>query len=127
MKMDLAKIKEKVESIANDKNIYEQEIYSAIDSFLEANYNYEVPLDSENEIINSVKRKVLSTLYGKERHRQGVNHQTKSDQLFGLDGIELKYLERSFTELEADGQVSSVKYEISLTDKGIMTVRNASW
>ena len=38
--MDLQKIKEKVESISKNKNIHEQEIYSAIDSFLESNYNF---------------------------------------------------------------------------------------
>jgi hypothetical protein len=125
--MDLQKIKEKVESISKNKNIHEQEIYSAIDSFLESNYNYEVPSDEVIPIIEEIKKKILVKLYRSDRHRIGVNRATKYDQLFNLDGIEMKYLDRAFTELESDGQVSSVMYEISLTEKGIMTVRNASW
>lgn len=122
--MDLQTVKNKVEEIAKNNSVNEQEIYSKIMAFLDTIYTYKIPTDLENKILEDVKLKIFKVLYSKERHRQIVNQATKYNTLFGLDEIEMKYLGRAFQELETDDQVSSLMYEISLTEKGIMTARN---
>ena len=123
--MNIEKIKERVDEIAKSENIHEQEVYNRILAYLETTNNYTIPAEDELEIISDIKTKILKTLYSKAGHKQGINRQTKYNELFDLDGIEIKYLEQAFQDLETNGQVASLMYEISLTEKGIMTIRNS--
>lgn len=122
--MDLQKIKEKVDEIASVKKIHAQEIYNRILSYLETTYNYTIPSGDEKKIIEEIKNRLLTGLYSMDRHRMTVNHATKYNQVFDLDEIEMKLLDKALQELQTEGQVSSLMYEISLTDKGVMTARN---
>jgi hypothetical protein len=123
--MNIEKIKERVDEIAKSENIHDQEVYNRILAYLETTYNYTIPAEDELEIISDIKTKILKTLYSKAGHKQGINRQTKYNELFDLDGIEIKYLDQAFQDLETNGQVASLMYEISLTEKGIMTIRNS--
>ncbi len=122
--MDILTLETKVKELATAKGIYEQEIYNRLLAFLETSYNYVVPTVQENSMIIEVKHKILTTLYSKDQQKQSVNSQIKYDQLFDLDRVEMQYLEKAFLDLESDGQVACLKYQISLTDKGIMIARN---
>lgn len=122
--MTLQNIKAKVEQIANEKGITEQEIYNRVLSILENSYNYVLSSDDEANIVSEIKNKMLKKLYRAPKQRISVNQATKYDELFGLDKVEHPLANKAWDELSQDGLVSQVMYEISLTEPGTLAARN---
>ena len=122
--MNIETVRQRVTEIATQKGVYEQEIYNRLIAYLETSYNYSVPTEQEHSIVEGVKNKILTVLYSKDRQRMTVNRAIKYNQVFSLDEVEMKFLEKVFTQLESDGLISCLAYEISLTEKGVITARN---
>lgn len=121
--MSIQEIEQQVEQIVKSKSIKQEAIFSAISAFLETNYVFEIPDLEIAELMQILTTKILKTIYRKERHKLLINPRTDFNSVFGIDSIELKYLERTLTELESKGLLSSLKFELSLTDKGVMEAR----
>ena len=70
-----------------------------------------------------MKEKILKKVYRQDRQKLLISPRPEYNKIFGLDSIELKYFDRAIAELESDGIVSTLAFEISLTDKGVMKAR----
>ncbi|MCT1524150.1 hypothetical protein [Sphingobacterium hotanense] len=121
--MDLNNIKKQIEEISAKNGFRESEIVSAIEAFLRIQYVYEAANSETEQTIEDVKRKVLKTIYRNKGQKLMVNMRTDHSTLFGLDILEMEYLERATDELEAEGLALFAPYEYSLTVKGVSLVK----
>lgn len=121
--MNINELEKKIKQIASAKNIREQEIINGILSNLEQVYSPKDHSEKDRQIIDGIKRKIVTTLFNCDNQKKNVNQATKYDELFDLDRVEMGLVNDAWNELEADRDVFSLAYEIGLTDEGIRKYR----
>ncbi|SHN21088.1 hypothetical protein [Flavobacterium xinjiangense] len=121
--MTIQDLQKKIDEIATYENIDQQEIINGIMANLEIKYKKANYSEEDKKLIEELKTKILTKLYSLPEHKKLINHMTKFDELFGLDKLEFKLLNNAFNELEAEGDVYSLEYEIGLKEQGIRKTR----
>lgn len=121
--MSIQELQKKITEISTEKGIHEQEIINSLLATLEVKYANKSYDTEDAQIIIEIKKKIMNELYSLPKHRVTVNRGTKYEELFDLDNIELNLLHDAYTQLESDGDVYSLKYEIGLTEQGIRKQR----
>jgi hypothetical protein len=121
--MTIQELEKKINEIAANKQIHEQEVINNILAHLEVTYSPKIYSNEDNELIEEIKNKIGTVLYSCDRQKMGVNQMTKYNEVFGLDQVEMKLLDNAWTELEAQGYIYSLMYEIGLTEEGIRKFR----
>ncbi len=117
--MDIKQLEDRIKQIASEKNIKEQEIINGILANLELTYSPKEHSESDRQLIDGIKQKIISTLLICDNQKKIVNQATKFEELFDLDRIEKGLLNDAWNELEANRDVFSLAFEIGLTDEGI--------
>lgn len=121
--MTFEDLKKKIIEVSNSQNISEQQIISGTIASLDLKYQPKIYSFEDRKIKEDLKIKILSRLYEEPFHKKSINHATKYDVLFGADQIEMKLLNDTYTELEAENLVFSEEFEIGLTEEGIRKIR----
>lgn len=121
--MTIQELQKRITEISTEKGIHEQEIINGLLAHLDTKYAKKSHTLEDAKIVREVKAKIMTTLFALPKHKTVVNQATKYEQLFDLDNIELNLLNDAFTELEAEGDVYSLKYEIGLTEQGVRKQR----
>lgn len=121
--MTIQELQKRITEISSEKGIHEQEIINGLLAHLDTMYANKSHTLEDARIILEVKAKIMTTLFTLPNHKTVVNRATKYVQLFNLDNVEFNLLNDAFTELEAEGDVYSLKYEIGLTEQGVRKQR----
>lgn len=121
--MTIQELQKRISEISIEKGIHEQEIINGLLAHLDTKYAKKTHTLEDAKIVREVKVKIMETLFSKPNHKQIVNRATKYEQLFDLDSVEFSLLNDAFTELESEGDVYSLMYEIGLTEQGVRKQR----
>jgi hypothetical protein len=121
--MTIQELHKRITEISTEKGIHEQEIINGLLAHLDMKYAKKYHTLEDAKIVHELKLKIMGKLFALPNHKIIVNRATKYEQLFDLNSVELNLLNDAFTELESDGDVYSLKYEIGLTEQGVRKQR----
>lgn len=120
----IGELQKKIVDVSAATGTHEQAIINGLIAHLEERYAPKNFSLEDSKIIRGIKKKIGDALYKMDGQKTVVNHATNYRDLFSLDEVEYKLVDAAWNQLEASGDVSSLKHEISMTEQGIRRYRN---